>query len=679
MIKMPPVRYDMVSCEGGLDQITPTLKLKAGILRDCLNFEVSSSFGYSRIGGYERFSGQAKPSDAGYTLIQVVSFTNTPAVGQTLTGVTSGRTGVIIAIGSNYMALTKVSGAYTTGETVQVGATVIGVTEAVASSVTSLLDAQYLNLSADQYRADIAAVPGSGPVRGVTIFNNIVYAFRDNAGGTAVDLYKSAVTGWTQVAFEYEVSFTNANTSVGDGDTMTQGGVTATIRRVVLQSGTLLSGVNSGRLIISVTTGGNLAAGAATTTGSGALTLSGAQTAITMATGGRFEFVKANFYGQVSSERLYGCDGANRMFEFDGTYFIPIATGSSPDTPKHIAVFREHLFCAIASSVLHSGIGEPYNFTTIAGAAELATGDTVTGFLVQPGSQSSGTLAVLCRNSIKMLYGSSSADWNFIVYSQGSGALHYTSQIMSQSYFLDDRGVTTLNATQNYGNFDQASLTNNIRTFINAKRNLAAYSSLSRERSQYRLFFSDGYGLYCTIVNGKFLGSAIVKFPTAAYCACEGELSDGSEALFFGSATGGHVYQMDKGSSFDGAAIDALAQFNWNASGSPRIIKRYRRASIEMSGDGYAAIQFGYSLAYGSSEEIQPSAATYETAFSPSYWDSFTWDSFYWDGQSVSPTEIEMNGTGENVQITITSGTDYIYPFTLNSYILHYTPRRALR
>jgi hypothetical protein len=367
------------------------------------------------------------------------------------------------------------------------------------------------------------------------------------------------------------------------------------------------------------------------------------------------------------------------MFEFDGTYFIPIATGSSPDTPKHIAVFREHLFCAIASSVLHSGIGEPYNFTTIAGAAELATGDTVTGFLVQPGSQSSGTLAVLCRNSIKMLYGSSSADWNFIVYSHGSGALHYTSQVMAQSYFLDDRGVTTLNATQNYGNFDQASLTNNIRTFINAKRNLAAYSSLSRERSQYRLFFSDGYGLYCTIVNGKFLGSAIVKFSTAAYCACEGELSDGSEALFFGSASGGHVYQMDKGSSFDGANIDALVQFNWNASGSPRILKRYRRASIEMSGDGYAAIQFGYSLAYGSSEEMQPTAATYETAFTPAYWDSFTWDNFFWDGQSVSPTEIEMSGTGENVQITITSSTDYIYPYTLNSYILHYTPRRAMR
>lgn len=673
------VRFDVVQCKGGWDQLSPTLALKAGYLRDVLNFECAASGGYSRIAGNERYDGQAKPSDGVYTTIQVAGFTNTPTTGQTLTGATSGATGVIIALGANYIIITKKVGTYTTGETVQVGATVIGVSEAVTASISGSLDAQYLNLAADQYRADIGVVPGSGPIRGVAVFNSVVYAFRDNAGGTAVALYKSTAAGWAAVAFEYEVSFTNANTNVTDGDTLTQGAVTATIRRVVVQSGTLLSGVNSGRLVISVTTGGNLAAGAATTTGSGALTLSGAQTAITMAVGGRFEFVQANFFGQATGLRLYGCDGVNRMFEFDGTYFVPIATGLTTDKPKHITAFQNHLVYSYGSSIFNSGIVDPYNHTSRAGAAEIATGDTVTGFVVQPGGQSSPALAVLCRNNIKLLYGSDATTWQLIDFARGVGARDYSAQLIGGSYFLDDRGVTSLAASQNFGNFDQSTITNNIRTFINSKRNLVAYSSISRERSQYRLFFSDGYGLYATIVNGKVVGLSQVKFDVAVYCAAEGELSDGSEALFYGSATGGYVYQMDKGTSFDGEPITAYITFNWNHSGSPRLLKRYRRASVEMQGDGYSEISFGYSLAYGSSNEIQPNPATYSSSFSPVNWDSFTWDSFTWDGVSVSPTEVDIAGTGENIQISISSALDYLEPYTINSVILHYSPRRTLR
>ncbi len=678
MRQFTPVNYQMVRCEGGLDQITPTLSLKPGVLKECQNFECSANGGYSRIGGYERFDGRSKPSDAVYSVVQVASFTNTPSVGQTLTGVSSGATGVIAALGANYMILTKTSLAFTIPEEVRVGATSIGTTETQTASITSLQNAQYINAAADIYRADITAVPGSGSVLGVAAYNDVVYAFRANAGGTAVDMYKSTTSGWTQVAFEYEVSFSNANTSVGDGDTLTQGGVTATIRRVLVQTGTLVSGTNTGRLVISVAAGGNFAAGAATTTGAGALTLSGAQTAITMSVGGKFEFDQANFFGSASGMRLYGCDGVNRMFEFDGTYFVPIATGSSPDTPKHITAFKNHLFCSIGSSVIHSGIAQPYNYTSTAGGSEIATGDTVTGFIVQPGAQTVGTLAVFGRNNIFLLYGTSSSDWNFTTYAHGVGAMHYTAQQMAQTHFLDDRGVNTLQTSQAFGNFDQATLTNNIRTFIASNKNSVAYSSLSRERSQYRLFFTNGYALYATVVNGKYLGGTQIYFDNPVVCACEAEMSNGDEALFFGS-TNGMVYQLDKGSSFDGAALSAYIKFNWNHAGTPRILKRWRKGSIEIQGTAYASISFGYSLAYGSTEEMQPNNRSYESNFSGSAWDSFVWDSFTWDGRTLSPTEVQMEGTAENVQVTITSGTDYIMPYTVNSLIFHYSHRRGVR
>jgi hypothetical protein len=94
------VDYDVVKMVGGWDQLTPTLSLAPGALRDVTNYELSAlpGGGYSRIGGYERVDGRTSPSAASYSVVQVSSFTNTPTVGQTLTGFTSGATGVIVAL-----------------------------------------------------------------------------------------------------------------------------------------------------------------------------------------------------------------------------------------------------------------------------------------------------------------------------------------------------------------------------------------------------------------------------------------------------------------------------------------------------------------------------------------------------------------------------------------------------
>ena len=57
----------------------------------------------------------------------------------------------------------------------------------------------------------------------------------------------------------------------------------------------------------------------------------------------------------------------------------------------------------------------------------------------------------------------------------------------------------------------------------------------------------------------------------------------------------------------------------------------------------------------------------------------FEWDNFVFDGNELLPTEIEISGTAENAAIRISSVSNLIRPFTVNSIILHYTPRRGLR
>jgi hypothetical protein len=148
--------------------------------------------------------------------------------------------------------------------------------------------------------------------------------------------------------------------------------------------------------------------------------------------------------------------------------------------------------------------------------------------------------------------------------------------------------------------------------------------------------------------------------------------------MFFGS-TNGFVYALDVGTSFDGENITAVLDLNYNSENSPRILKRYRRGSFEITGSGYCEFQFSYELGYSSVYIGQAQPAPYENSFTASYWDTSYWDLFVWDGKTLAPSDVEIKGTGQNILLRITSDASYYQPFTINSVILHYTTRRGLR
>ena len=675
------VATDYINLFGGLDQVTPPLKRSPGVCRSSQNFEARINGGYRRIAGYEVFDGRTSPSSAQYAII-TATITGSPAVGNTLTGATSGATGVIIALPGGSFVITKIVGTFQSGENLNVGGPTVAVstsTAIISGAATSLLHAQYNNLAADRYRSDIGAVPGSGQILGIWRFNNVTYAFRNNAGGTAAALYKSSTSGWTQVAFEYQVTYTAGSgaATIVDGGTLTQGGVTATIRRVLVRTGSLASGTAAGTLVISVAAGGNFAAGAATV-GAGTLTLSGAESAITMLPSGRFEFTNANFGGSANTTRVYGCDGVNKAFEFDGTYFVPIPTGMTTDTPAYITSHKNHLFLSFVGSVQHSGPGTPYTWSIVTGSTEIAMSDTVTGFMKQPGSEAGGALAIFTRNRTSMLYGSSVSDWDLVPYREELGAYPHTIQDFAQTIFLDDRGVTFLQTSQAFGNFAHAAVTNQVLDYINDYRTLAIASCVSRDLSQYRLFFSNKRALYITAIGSKIVGIMPMLFVDIVRCVCSLEDTDGSEKIFFGSDSG-WVFQMEKGTSFDGDDMEFYFELAYNFCKSPRVNKRFRDATFEVEGDGYAAFSFGYSLGYGSTSIPQPDNQAVTLDFSSVFWDAFTWDAFVWDGTTLAPSTVGMEGEAENYSLALRGTADYYQPFSISGVVVHYTPRRTLR
>lgn len=684
--RQPGVQYEYVPLKGGLDQISPTLAVAAGVIRDSVNFEVtpSSAGGYSRITGYERYDGRAAPSSATYSLIQVTTFATVPTVGQTLTGNTSGATGVIIALGANYLAITKVVGTFTSTEVVKVGVVTIGTAVTLTTVLNAKTDAIYSQLAADNYRADIGPVPGSGPVRGVVsaIVSAVdqVYAFRDNAGATKQELYKATTSGWTLIPFYNEVAFTAGGIiAPADGTTLTQGANTAVIKRVVLESGSWAGGTAAGRFIVTTPAPGNFANGAATI-GPVGVTLTAIQRAITLTVGGRYEFDIGNFSGQSTTIRIYGCDGVNPGFEFDGDVYVPIRTGMTVDAPTHVKIHKQQLFFSFLSSAVHSAPGFPYKWASVDGASEIAVGDTITNFLTQPGANNSSAVGITTTSNTLILYGSSAANWNLVPFNTGVGGTAFTARLLNQSYWLDDPGVVNMTTTYNFGNFTQSTITTNIPTLIADQQARPVYAMISRTRSQYRLLYNDGVGIYITIVNGKVLGMAKVQYTDPMHCAWNGASASSEERGFCGGVSSGYVYQMDKGPSFDGAIIDAYLTLNWDAMRTPRMVKRYRRASLEMSGSFYAAISFGYALGYNSTGLIQPQTKDYESGFSgQSNWDNVAWDAFTWDGSTLFPTEVQLRGSAVNLQPSIRCGTNYIQPFTISSIMYHYSTRRGVR
>jgi hypothetical protein len=679
MIKMPPVQHDYVVLQGGMDQITPPSALKPGVCVDALNMECIEGGGYGRIGGYERYSGQPAPSSAAYGFVCILNYLAPIAIGQTITNATATATGKVIAIDLCNVVFTKSTGVFVVGDTIKIGAISVGITSAQETAISAQDNARYASLAANEYRADIVAAAGSGPVRGGFIYKDLAYIVKDNASGTAANLWFESSAGWQQVVFFNQVSFTTGAGGVSppDGSVVTQGAVTAILKRAVASTGAW-TGTAAGILVIANPVGGNFVAGAATISGGTTITLSGAQTAISLLPGGKGESDIANFGGQLGSQRVYYADGVNKMWEFDGAVLVPISTGSASDNPRHVRAFKKHLFFSVQSSAFNSAIGNPYSYEAIKGAAEQPCSDVITGFELQPGSQTSGTMVIFCRNSSHVLYGTSSLDWNLVSMHSPIGAREYSIQSMADIYAFGDMGVYALSASQHYGNFEHSSLTHNIRKFISDRLTQVSCSTLDRLKSQYRIFFKDGSGLYITIINGSVIGSLPTLFPTAANIAFEHTLNDGKLVKFFGGMDG-QLYKMDSGTSFDGGKINAYGVLNWNAKHGREVIKRFRLASMEVSGGGFMSYSFGYALGYQTQNKIQPTPEIYDVNFKPSYWDSFTWDNFFWDGVLLYPSRLEIQGSAENIQFTFASNSAEYESYVFSQIAVHYTIRRGSR
>lgn len=677
---LPQVKVDVeqVIFDGGLDLITPPGYARPGTCRFGLNYETEFGGGYRRCFGFERFSGMARPHLAEYVVIEAAEGFSGLTPGAQVEGSVSGAQGTIIWVNADLtrIALTRLTAglSFEDGEDVLLASSSVGTITNAAPAIDSVLDNDLAYLAAEEYRQFIQKPPGDGPIRGVAILNNEVFAWRDD--GAAMKLWKATNSGWTEVDLGLVVIFEDGTVPYVDGGSLVQGSVNAIIRRVVLQEGDWTTSDAKGLLVIDAPVGGNFIAGAAA--GGGAAVLTGPELPNQLLAGGKVQTVVHNFSGGLTTRRLYGCDGVNTEFEFDGDVWVPIVTGMGTRRASHVFVHKNHLFYAYGPSLQFSGTAEPYKWAPIFGAGELTTGDNITNLINVSGSEENAALMVTCENSLWVLYGDDDQSWQFQRLSDEAGAQAYSGLNILGPIAFDKDGFNRYLPTDTFGNFSMNSSSRAIEPLVKGAK--VSCSVLVKDKSRFRCFFNDGLLISATPIKGGFAWMPL-DYGRVINVAVGGEIN-GEYRVFMGDEDG-WVLEADVGRSFDGEVITAGLRLSSQNQKSSVVEKQYRHLFLQTEASS------AFTLAVGA--EFSGSVAA-EAAITPEnmvefkqqtgaglFWDFGSWDQGYWDGAAANDVRYDIGGKGQSIGLLFSSVSDRELPHTIKTGTIMFTPRRLRR
>lgn len=393
--------------------------------------------------------------------------------------------------------------------------------------------------------------------------------------------------------------------------------------------------------------------------------------------GAVFQFTEHNFYGAINKKRIYGCNGVDPAFEFDGECFMPILMTSAEDenNPVAIAAHKGHLFLGLpGGKVRHSVVGQPLNFSGQLGAFELGAGDVVTALHTTEG----GTLLIGCRNKLYMLYGNTVKDWQLDLVATNAGALPHTVQSIGKTLALDDVGIIQLDRVEAFGDFEFATVSRLIQPLLVELKGLSIGSAVIRDYNQLRYYFSNGLAL---AVKPEAEGPPSITrliYPVESSCVCHGEDARGNPVVFFGTKDG-WVYQDNVGTNFDGDPIQAYFQTSYSHLGTPAVRKSYKRIELDFSGEYGTKVYISAEIDYSEAHVPTIRANTVDITGGGGYWGISNWNEFYWSANTVNSGGIPVTGTGRNISMLVTGEHTWQEPYTIYGFYIHYIPRRLHR
>ena len=697
---------------GGLDLVSSALTVKPGRCLAMVNFEPGIAGGYRRCDGFERFDGRPKPSDATFIGFEIDDGTYLTE-GETITGGTSGATGTVVAISGDWVAVTKVTGTFVDGESLNGGVAEIRSEPLENNAPDQNTEDEFLLAAQEEYRGDIDVVPGAGPVRGAWRRAGTVYAIRDiDDSSNVARIYQSSSSGWTtsgitmcQYIYFDAGGAGSAQALPAEGATINgaTSGATAIVHRVIEHGGATGTNDAYGYLVLRSVTG-TFQNNESLRVGATAFALAaGANATFSLPREGRYRFINHNFFGGSGTRRTYAVNGVGPAFEIDEDHrvsplLLPLVAEDdqpSANTPFFIAEHRNYLFLAFpGGSLVHTVVGEPLIVNGFLGAAEFGIGDEITSL-----SSSAGNVLVITTDGFtKGLYGSSPEDWDLKPLASKTGGKLNGVQQLDTVYALDDLGISSLARVQSFGDFAAATVSQFVQPLVKAMRLRLTDSTTVRGSSQVRFYFDDASCLVMYVPSaGEANQSGVPGRPEFGYLSYPFEVSQvynsedetGQERTYFVSEDAeaeGLVFEDQIGTSFDGDEIQSYLRLAFNHLGSPSYRKHFHRLLLELETPRQIELQIVQDLAYGAQENSSASSnqtssdIDQTTIFGAGgFWDSSNWDEFIWDGQSIATAQAVLNGSGENIGFVIFNESAVAEPFTLQGLTIHYSLRRLQR
>jgi hypothetical protein len=252
----------------------------------------------------------------------------------------------------------------------------------------------------------------------------------------------------------------------------------------------------------------------------------------------------------------------------------------------------------------HSGKNKPLSFEPVLGANEILAGDEITGFIEEVGDVS----FVFTRNKTFRLEGFVQENIQLKLHNSETGAISDSIQRIGRSTYLDDRGFVQLPTTDAFGDFSSSQISMMVDPLIQsflAKAQVEG-SVINRSKSLYRCFFSDQGAITIGFSGNQINGITAIDYGLSIEDTANGEMTNEESNLVervFVCDSEGWVYETDVGRNFNGQEMEAYFVTAYHFSGSPETNKRYRRATLYVTGEGRTTLRV--SADYNYNEDAQ--------------------------------------------------------------------------
>ena len=555
---------------------------------------------------------------------------------------------------------------------------------------------KYADAAREARRAAIKKV-GDASCTGEAIggykFEDTIYGIRNNSTDAYGTIWKATGTSWAQLSYPKVIRYSSGNKNTGTefivGETITgdDSSATGVILYINQEGGSWSTGDATGLIVLASVTGAFNADDILSNT-SGA-TSACVPSTYSLGKDGRYKFLEGRFdlfSGLQRQNILFFASGVSYPCYITNDTVYPILHPDLPDNAasgnyaRCLAEFKNRLWLGYPDGRLtFSNVGDPTDFDSTTFSGTIYLEDEILDLVVGTGD----ALFVFCRNSIQVVKAlSSDASTQIVVdYLFSNTTLINNTEIVEGTairlfddiVYVDDRGLTSISATDAYGDFSTKSYSKSVQNSLLANFDNIIGATVNREYNQYRLFFNDGSGIIFTFEMKSIANSMTTLVKGATFFQYNDVVTFIEEDIF--GCTNGYIYLLGSGTSFNGKEIESSLSTSFYSYNSPTTIKKFKEVYLEglipYGIDLYIKPNFDYKD-YSYTPATEEDSLLALSGLGGVYGEGEYGSIRYGSSENQTPLYY-INGYGVNVSFTITVSSKYSIPHLFSSIVVQYS------